>query len=439
MRSGPRALVTHRIVLACWGSYGDLFPYLALAARLRERGLEPVVATAPYYRDLVERAGFACHPMRPDLDPFNTALIARVMDPARGGAVVIGEVTAPAVRDAYDDLVPIVRTADLVISHPITFAAPIAAAAQGVPWLSTVLAPTSFFSVCDFPVLPPLPPVVQIWRSTPWAARAFFALARRITRPWTAPVRALRAELHLPDTGEPLYEGQFSPHGTLAMFSTVLAAPQADWPPTTRVTGFAFHDDTAPTPVEVDRFLDAGEPPIVFTLGTSAAGAAGSFYRESLEAARALGRRALLLVGRQEGAFLAQPLPPGLLAAEYAPHHIVFARAAAIVHHGGIGTTARALASGRPMLVVPHAHDQPDNAHRVEGLGVARVLDARRYRARRAARHLDALLTDSRYRDAADRARQVIAAEDGPGAACDAIARVLQLVPAGVRRPGRSA
>jgi UDP:flavonoid glycosyltransferase YjiC (YdhE family) len=339
--------------------------------------------------------------------------------------VVIGEITAPAVREAFEDLSRIVKTADLVVSHPITFAAPLAAEAHGIRWLSSVLAPASLFSRQDFPVLPPLPPAIQVWRKTPWATRAFFSLARRITHPWTAPVRALRAELGLRDTGEPLYEGQFSPHGTLALFSRVLATPQADWPPASRVTGFAFHDDDAPVPVEVERFLDAGEPPVVFTLGTSAAGAAGSFYRESLDAARLLGRRALLLVGRQERAWLAEPLPTGLLAAEYAPHQAVFARSAAVVHHGGVGTTARALASGRPMLVVPHSHDQPDNAHRVERLGVARVLDARRYRARRAAVLLDALLTDPRHQLAANRAREVVAAEDGATAAADAIARAL--------------
>ncbi len=414
-----------RIVLACWGSYGDLFPYLALAARLRARGHEPVIATAPYYRELVGRTGIAFAPMRPDVNPDDTALLARVMDPARGAAAVIGEVTAPAVRDAFEDLLPVVTSATVLVSHPIAFAAPLAARAAGVPWLSTVLAPTSFFSLHDFPVLPPLPAPVQIWRSAPWAARAFFALARRATHAWTAPVRALRTEIGLPDAGEPLYEGQFSPYGTLALCSRLLASPQPDWPPAARVTGFAWHDDDAEVPEGVERFLNEGDAPIVFTLGSSASGAPGTFYRDSVDAARQLGRRALLLVGRQAGHLGSSPLPAGMLAVDYAPHQRVFPRAAAIVHHGGIGTTARALAAGRPMLVVPHAHDQPDNAHRAERLGVARVVDARRYRASRAAAHLAALLADRRYRDAGERAREVIAGEDGAGAACDAIEQLI--------------
>jgi UDP:flavonoid glycosyltransferase YjiC (YdhE family) len=335
-----------RIVLACWGSYGDLFPYLAIATALRDRGHDAVVATAPYYREIVSRTGIGFHPMRPDLMPSDTTLIARVMDPARGGGVVIGEITAPAVRDAFADLAPLVKTADLLLSHPITFAAPLAAAVHRIRWLSTVLAPTSFFSLSDLPVLPPLPPAVQIWRSHRWAARAFFRVARRITRPWTADVRAFRADLGLADAGEPLYEGQFSPHGTLALFSTVLGAPHADWPRATRGTGFAFHADDAATPSAVADFLDEGDPPIVFTLGTSAAGAPGTFYEESLAAARAVGRRALLLVGRQASPDIAGLRAPDVMVADYARHQAVFPRAAAIVHHGGIGTMARA--GGRP-------------------------------------------------------------------------------------------
>jgi UDP:flavonoid glycosyltransferase YjiC (YdhE family) len=385
----------------------------------------PVLATAAFYCDLVGQGGFAFHPMRPDVDPANTALLARIMDPARGAATIIGDVTAPAVRDAFEDLAPVVKTADLLVSHPITFAAPLAARAHRVPWLSSVLAPTSFFSRHDFPMLPPLPPALQIWRSTRWTAVAFFGLARAMTRSWTAPVRALAAELGLPNAGDPLYEGQFSPAGTLAMFSRLIATPQPDWPPKTHVTGFAFHDESTSMPIEVERFLSDGEPPVVFTLGTSAASAPGSFYRESVEAAQVMGCRALLLVGRQPETLLTAPLSIGVLAAEYAPHQPVFSRAAAIVHHGGVGTTARALASGRPMLVVPHAHDQPDNAHRVERLGVARVLDARRYRARHAAAHLRTLLADPSYRAAGERARQAIAGEDGAGAACEVIEQVL--------------
>ena len=132
-------------------------------------------------------------------------------------------------------------------------------------------------------------------------------------------------------------------------------------------------------PDELLTFLDRGDPPIVFTLGSSAVGAAGDFYRESVAAAASLGARAVLLVGHDPANHPRDPLPRGVIAIESAPHQELFPRAAAIVHQGGVGTTGQAMRSGRPMLVVPHAHDQPDNAFRVTRLGAARVLRPGRY------------------------------------------------------------
>jgi UDP:flavonoid glycosyltransferase YjiC (YdhE family) len=230
-----------RVVLTCWGSYGDLFPYLGVATRLKALGHTPVLATCGYYRDLVEGEGFECRPVRPDVDPAATVIIRRVMDPKRGSEVVIKELIVPAVRDGDADLQDAVRGADLLVNHPITFAGPLVAEKNGLPWLSTLLAPISFFSATDFPLLPNAPGLTQHMRRLgPWTARLMMQFARRITGPWIAPVRAFRAELGLASAGDPLYEGRFSPFGTLALFSRVLAEPQPDWPPRTQVTGFPF-------------------------------------------------------------------------------------------------------------------------------------------------------------------------------------------------------
>ena len=414
-----------RIVLSCWGSYGDLFPYLGLAVELRARGHVPVIATCPAYRELVQGEGFEFQPVRPDVDPQNLDVLERAMDPAKGSEVVIRELIAPFVRDAYADLLEATRGADLVLSHPATMATPIVATERRLPWLSTALAPLSFFSIHDFPAMPRFTPLNAITRRSPFAARAFFALARRITRPWTAPVRAFRAERGLPDAGEPLYEGQFSPMGTLALFSRVLAQPQPDWPPRAVITGFPFFNRAIPMPPGLAEFLDRGDPPIVFTLGSAASGAPGAFYDESVKAAALLARRAVFLVSKYAPALSQSQLPAGMMVVELAPHDALFPRAAATVHHGGIGTTGQALRSGRPMLVVPHAHDQPDNAARAARLGVARVLDAQKYTAGRAAAHLRALLDDPSYRTRADEVGRTVRAEDGAKAACDVIERML--------------
>ena len=418
-----------RVVLTCWGSFGDLFPTIGIASELKRRGHRALVATCPVYRDVVSGAGLEFAPVRPDVDPSDTALMARVMDPARGTEVIVRELLVPALRDAYRDLATAVEGADLLVSHPVTFAAPILAERQGLRWLSTALAPTSFFSLHDFPLLPPFPGVMRLARATPWAARAFMRFARSVTGPWVAPIHEFRAELGLPEGGDPLYEGQFSPHGTLALFSRVMAGPQPDWPPATTVTGFVFHDDFGAMSPELSAFLDAGPPPIVFTLGTSAVGAAGGFYRESARAAEVAGRRAVLVVGRRTGN-RPTALPASAIAVDYAPHAPLFARAAAVVHQGGAGTTAQALRAGRPMLVVPHAHDQPDNAARVQRLGAARVVSPAGYRADHVATHLRPLLDDATYAARAAEAAAVIATERGDAVAADVIERALTAPPA---------
>jgi UDP:flavonoid glycosyltransferase YjiC (YdhE family) len=290
-----------------------------------------------------------------------------------------------------------------------------------MPWVSTVLAPMSFFSVHDLPVFPDMPWLARLYRQRPGLSRLLLRLGKWRTWSWTEPVRQLRAELGLPARGDALYGGQFSPGLTLALFSRVIATPQPDWPPNTQITGFVFRDESEGLPPELACFLDAGPAPVVFTLGSSVVHTAGSFYQESLEAVRRLGCRAVLLVGTDPDNYLLEPLPDSVLAVPYAPHGRLFPRAQVIVHQGGIGTTAQALRARRPMLVVPHAFDQPDNAARVVQLGVARTLSPKRYGAARVATQLRAILKEPRYAQRAVVVGRAVEAEAGNQKACDAI------------------
>ncbi len=413
-----------RVLLACWGSYGDLFPSLAIAHALRARGHEPIVASCPYYAALVQAEGIAFRPMRPDVRPDDTALIARLMDASRGTEVILREMIVPALADSAADLEAAADGVDLIVSHPVTFAAPLVAERRGLPWLSSVLAPMSFFSAYDFPVLPNAPWAASLRRLGPWTGRALMALARRLTAPWTAPVRELRARWDLPPAGDPLYDGQFSPRGTLALFSSALGAPQRDWPVRTTLTGFPFFNRAIPMPGPVTAFLDAGPAPIVFTLGSSAVFSPGRFYETSAAAAQAVDKRALLLVGPKPSG-VPTGLPAGVLVAEGAPHDQVFPRAAAVVHQGGVGTTGQAMRSGCPQLVVPHAHDQFDNAGRMQRLGVGRVIYASRYDTPSATAALRGLLQDGGAAARAGDVARTVAAERGAEAAVDVILATL--------------
>ena len=409
-----------RIVITSWGSYGDVYPYLGLALALKARGHEPLLAMPGYYREMVEGAGISFHAVRPDIDPSDKQLIASLMNPWRGAEILLREALLPRIHDAYRDLEAVVEGADVLVGHPVAFAVPLLAEKRGIPWVSTVLAPLLFFSAHEMPVPPPAPWLVHLGRLGLRFRRGFIRLVRAMTRHWYEPVYDLRRQLGLPPAGHPMFEAQFSPTLTLALFSREIGAPQPDWPARTQVTGFAFYNGPDPLSPELVDFLDAGPAPIVFTLGTSAVLAAGSFYHESAKALALLGMRGVLLVG-PDPANLPPSLPEGVIAVEMAPHQLLFPHAAAIVHQGGIGTTSQAMRAGKPTLVVPHAHDQPDNAWRLEQRGISLTIYPRRYRAARVAAKLRELLGNPAYAERAAAIGARLREEDGIARACEAL------------------
>ena len=420
-------LVGKRVVITTFGSFGDLNPYLGLALGLKARGHHPAIATAEFYRPFVEAEGVGFRPVRPDLDHHETEAVRRIMKPRRTPGYLMKELLFPRLQESYEDLSEATRGADVLLTHPLTFAGPLVAEKVCIPWVSTVLAPISFFSAHELPALPVLPRLAVVLRRLgPGAGRALGGLAKRATRHWPEPVRRLRTEIGLSPGKHPIHEGQFSPELVLAMFSRVLAKPQPDWPPNTRITGHVFYDGSGRDELspDLERFLASGPAPVVFTLGTSVVGrgpAADSFYRESLKAARILKIRSLFLVGKYPKSRLPVPLPEGVAAVDHAPFSKLFPRAAVVVHQGGIGAIGHALRAGRPQLVVPFAVDQPDNAQRIQRLGGAEVLYPRQYTAPRAARRLGDLLGESEYIRRAGEVAGLVRSEDGVGDACDAI------------------
>ncbi len=426
-------MASHRIVLANFGSFGDLHPYLGIARELQRRGHTPVIATVPHYREKVAAAGFEFAPVRfADItEQPDAAMMERILHLRTGPEYIIRTLVMPHLRTAYADAVAALEGASLLVSHPLSYGAQLAAQARGLPWVSTQLAPFGMISAFDPPVIPFAPLLTQLHRMGPRLWRPFLSLAKSGSRRWVRAVENLRRELRLPDTGNPLFEGGASPWGTLALFSPLLGKPQPDWPADTTQTGFVFYDgEEAALPPELERFLQAGDPPIVFTLGTAAVHNPGSFYRESAAAAQRLGQRAVLLVGRGGKAHAPGHLPDSLLVAEYAPFSLLLPRAAAVVHQGGVGTTAQAMRSGKPMLVVPWGVDQPDNAERVRRLGIAQVTTRKAYSVSVATQALDLLLREPCYAQRAFEVGEQVRQENGAASACDTLAHLLHEHPA---------
>lgn len=419
-----------RIVLSNIGTYGDIHPLIALAVELKRRGHVPVMALPAVYAPKIAPLGIEFRAIRPDIDPKNTLLVEMIYDVKKGTERGLRDFLFPVLRQTYDDLLDAAtkpERADLLLLGELNYAGPIVADVTGIPWASYVLAPLSFFSAFDPPVLPPYRRLSKADRAVPGMGRAMRRLARFATRKWPQPIYDLRQRLGLPRGANPLFDAKHSPYLVLAMFSHVLGVEQRDWPPNSLITGFCFYDaenGEAGLPPNLEKFLDEGPPPIVFTLGSAAVLAAGRFFEYSARAAMKLGTRAVLLIGRDERNRPRQELPSSICVAEYAPYSALFSRASLVVHQGGVGTTAQCLRAGKPMLIMPYSHDQPDNARRMRRLKVSRTIQRGNYTPLRVARKIRKMLDEPKYARRAESVMRQLSHEDGTRTACDALEKL---------------
>ena len=421
-----------RVILSNIGTFGDINPLIAIALELKRRGHVPVMAVPAVFESKICPLGLEFHAVRPDIDPANTLLVEMIYDVKKGTERGLREFLFPALRQTYDDLLHAAtqpERADLLLVGELNYAGPLVTEVTGIPWASYVLAPLSFFSAFDPPVLPMYPRLARADKTVPGMGRAIRRIARFVSRKWPQPIYDLRRELGLERGSNPLFDAKHSPYLVLALFSRVLGTEQKDWPPNTQITGFCFYDSdagNAALPAHLEEFLAAGQAPVVFTLGSAAVLAAGNFYEYSARAAARLGVRAVLLIGSDPRNRPQGPLPETICIADYAPYSVLFPRAELVVHQGGVGTTAQCLRAGRPMLIMPYSHDQPDNARRMKRLGVARVLQRHGYKPWRVARNLKAMLERPAYGRMAQGVAHEMAREDGVKSACDALEQLYE-------------
>jgi rhamnosyltransferase subunit B len=238
-----------------------------------------------------------------------------------------------------------------------------------------------------------------------------------------AGINAFRRTLGLPPVRGFQSRWLHSPDGVLGLFPAWFASPQPDWPPHVHLTGFPIYDDAAEDPLtpELGRFLDAGEPPIIFTIGSTLQ--AKWFFDAAVEACERLQCRGLLI-----NRFFDQRRRdlPQILHTAYVPYNTVFPRCQAVVHHGGIGTTSQAMAAGVPQLIVPMCADQPDNALRVERLGVGFQFARADFDGLQLSENLRRLLNDEAFTKQARVIASRVDGREAVAAACDVIEQVFQ-------------
>lgn len=355
-----------RVILVSMGTCGDVYPFVGLGTRLRERGHHVTLAANEGFQKLatIQKLDFCSLVSEEE----SSALLAnpdlwRPLKSAWVGAHWAG----PLIERQYRVLTKLARAADTVlVAYPPVFAARLVQETLSCPLVSLVAMPWMIPSVADPPLLAGR---LNLPRRTP----------RAIVRPWWRLleliadlligryVNRVRKGIGMPSVTR-VARWAFSPRLVIGLFPEWYAAPQPDWPYPTRLAGFGLFDGMSnrSVPNEILDLCRTGSPTIAFTFGTGMKHGA-ALFRAAKCACEILGAQGIFLTRFE--AQLPSPLPSFLLHCREASFRELFAQCDAVVHHGGLGTTAQALASATPQLVLPMAWDQVDNATRVKRLG----------------------------------------------------------------------
>ena len=379
---------SQRTILLCTiGSAGDVNPFIGIGQKLIQRGFRVVLITSQYFESQARSAGLEFFGLGSSKDYQSIIQDPDLWSPDKGFKVFADRVVFPIMEPAYETIAGFDPSETILVAQGQFFAAHIAHEKLGFPFITIHLQPAAFRSVHEFPLLPISLP--------PFAIRGLFSLidAFVLDKLFAPNINRFRQSLRLPPINKIFGGWMHSPQLNLGLFPEWFAQLQPDWPPQTQLTSFVYYDkQNGNTDIskELEAFLSAGSAPIIFTAGT-AMKHADQFFLDCIEACQLLGQRGILLTQHPEQ--LPAELPQGIQHFAYLPFSKVLPRALALVHHGGIGTTAQAIAAGIPQVIRPLAHDQPDTAIRVEKLGIGASLSPKNFNAASLAEKLNALVT----------------------------------------------
>jgi UDP:flavonoid glycosyltransferase YjiC (YdhE family) len=377
------------------GSHGDVHPFIGLGIALRQRGHQVSLATNGYFQPLAERAGFTTFHQLGTADEYRALAGSDDLWHRTKGFKVIVDSISESYSKLYDVAEQFIQTHSnpVVVSSSLCLGVRIAQDKLKFPMATVHLSPALFRSAIDTPKLPGL--FLPNWVPRPIKNSVFWLGDRMVIDPMVCPrLNAFRATKGLKPIRRPMDRWWHSPDRVIGLWPEWFAPIQADWPPQCRLAGFPLFDEKgmAPLPPALVDFLNDGEKPIAFTPG-SAMWRGSSFFAASADACRILGRRGILLSRHSD--HIPLNLPPGVIHVEYAPFSELLPHCAAVVHHGGIGTTSQGLKAGIPQLVMAMSHDQFDNANRLRRLGVGEGISLEKYRGPAAARALIRLLNST--------------------------------------------
>ncbi|MBT5704750.1 MAG: glycosyltransferase family 1 protein [Verrucomicrobia bacterium] len=344
-----------------------MYPFIGLGKELRSRGHGVMLLANENFGNVAVENGLTFRTLisREQTDallgnPNNWHPIKSAQHGARWMVGVIDqtyEISAQAITDPET----------VILNYPAVFAGKLIHELQGNPLISMVPMPWMLLSR----VTPPkLAGPLNLPRNTPpFLVTGFWHLLEVVADQLVGPpVNKLRKQLGMRKISR-IPRWSFSDRLTLGMFPDWYAPRQPDWPKSTEMVGFARFDgsDQKQIPAETLDFIDAGRKPIAITFGTGMR-YAKTMFENAARACTLLKRRAVLMTTTPSD--LPTQLPETIHHCPFAPFGKLFQHCAAIVHHGGIGTTAQAIAAGIPQLIMPLAWDQYDNADRVTRLKV---------------------------------------------------------------------
>lgn len=400
--------------LTTFGSAGDVFPMMGLALELRRRGHEVTLATNETFASLAQRHDLSFEVLGTREDFIACISHADLWHPRKAFAHVYRSLQ-PGLKTQYELLARhAARKPTVAIANCFSFGAYLAQEKLNIPLVTHHCQPAVLWSDFEPPTLPGLFGPRWLKRFCYNVGVRFFIdpVVLPFLNPW-------RLELGLPPIRQ-IARWWHSPFGVLGMFPEWFSPPQPDWPAKIQLTNFPLWNDQSQGTLsaEVEAFMQAGEPPIVFTPG-SANVHGQTFFTAAVEACCRMKRRALFLTEYPDQ--LPQPLPKDILHLRYVPLDAVLPRAAAFVHHGGVGSTSQALAAGIPQVIMPLAHDQFDNAARVTRLGVGTSLTVRQFSAARLASRLHDLISSQAVQSACRQCAERLKVRDGLSRSVDVL------------------
>jgi rhamnosyltransferase subunit B len=417
-----------RWLFTSWGSRGDLHPFLALGRGLIARGHQVTLVGHPEWKAETETAGLRFvsteeYP-REDLIRNHPEIVSMKYGGLTSFRALVHRGIVPSFDPTMTALLAEAPSHDVMVTHHFVLPAEVVADMTGIPRVTVSLAPGVIPSAYALPG-----PSFRRARSQ------YGMVGRAVNRLiWSAGqacacvmvdpiVNRLRRKHGLPSTRNAVF-GAHSSLLNLQLYSEHFGPRSPDWTEEKQHGGFCYYDppDAPEMAPEVKEFLSRGEPPVLFTLGSTAVQNPGAFYPMAVQVLEALGLRGILLYGPEEN----RParVPGAILAIPYAPFGSLMPHVRAVVHQCGIGTLSHTLRAGVPSVAYPFAFDQPNNARRLEALGVAEVILPRQ----RTVKHLQRALRRLLAGDAPARARrlgEVIRSEDGVGKACDVLEKLV--------------